>query len=99
MALEASLAQPGLAGRVFALAGRLAATPQHSPTPTAIHLMHGNLDPVMPVQLAISACEQLHNLGATVTLQRFDGLAHHIDGRVLMAILEHLLPGDRTSTP
>ena len=97
MALEASLAKPGLAGRVFALAGRLATTPQCSASPTIIHLLHGNQDPVMPVQLALSARQQLSEMGTQVTLQQFDGLAHHIDERVLEAILEHLKPCDEAS--
>jgi phospholipase/carboxylesterase len=98
MALEATQSQPGLAGRVIALAGRFAVPPQRSPAPTSVHLFHGDADPVMPVGLAEEAFSQLTALGARVTLQRFEGLGHGIDQRVLDAVKHHVqCPSSGTS--
>lgn len=92
MVLEATQAQPGLAGQAFALAGRFAAPPQRSPAPTSVHLLHGDADRVMPVGHAEAAFAQLNTLGVHVTLQRFEGLGHGIDPRVLAAVRLHLRP-------
>jgi phospholipase/carboxylesterase len=48
-----------------------------------VNLMHGEQDGVMPVTLAEAAHAQLLALGADVTLDRFAGLGHGIDGRVV----------------
>lgn len=90
MVLEATQVQPGLAGQAIALAGRHAVPPQRSPAPTSVHLLHGDADPVMPVTLAEAAFAQLTALGAHVTLQRFEGLGHGIDRRVLDAVQQHV---------
>ena len=86
---QADTAAP-VAGRVLALAGRLAQPPQRAPVGTTVHLLHGNQDGVMPVAQAVQAFEQLQALGATVTLDRFDGLGHGIDARVLQRVLQRL---------
>ncbi len=56
----------------------------------AVHLLHGEQDRVMPVALAIDAHRQLQALGMPTTLERFEGLGHGIDGRMLRAIEAHL---------
>ena len=56
-----------------------------------MHLLHGDQDAVMPVNLAMTAEQQLRALGSRVSLQRFSGLGHGIDQRVLSATVE-LLP-------
>jgi phospholipase/carboxylesterase len=94
MALESTQAPAPLAGRVFALAGRFATPPRVAPASTLIHLMHGDADPVMPVQLALDAHARLLALGARATLDRFPGLGHGIDGRVVDAMLRRWRAGD-----
>jgi phospholipase/carboxylesterase len=96
MSLESTQAQPGAAGVVISVAGRFAAPPQHSPNPTAVH---GNADQVMPVGLADVAYAQLRALGANVTLERFEGLGHGIDHRVVNAVHKRLLSLAEGDTP
>ena len=93
MALESTQIepmQPAVAARVVALAGRFASPPRQAPAGTVIHLLHGDQDPVMPVALAVEADRALRALGARSTLDRFPGLGHGIDGRVLRALLDRL---------
>jgi phospholipase/carboxylesterase len=90
MVLESTQQSDPLAGRVFALAGRFAQPPQVALTSTLVHLMHGDADPVMPLQLAVDALEQLRALGGRATLDRFPGLGHGIDIRVQDAIVVRL---------
>ncbi len=45
---------------------------------------------VMPVRGAVDALAQLRGLGAVATLDRFPGLGHGIDRRVVDAILRRL---------
>jgi phospholipase/carboxylesterase len=73
------------------LAGRFAQPPQVAPINTLVHLMHGDADPVMPLQLAVDAVGQLQALGGQqATLDRFPGLGHGIDTRVQDAIVVRL---------
>jgi phospholipase/carboxylesterase len=89
MALEATQADTSLAGRVFALSGRFAKPPRVAPPGTLYHLMQGDADPLMPVSLAIDSHARLLALQARATLDRFPGLGHAIDARVVDAILGH----------
>ena len=92
MALEStqqSGAQP-VSGRVIAIAGRLARPPIYAPANTVVNLMHGDQDPVMPIGLAIEADSQLRALGVPSTLDRFPGLGHVIDTKVVDAIVGRL---------
>ncbi len=91
MALESTQADGApLPGRVVALAGRFAQTPRRPPHETDLHLMHGDQDRVMPVSLAVDADRHLRALGARSTLDRFPGLAHGIDARVIDAIVRRM---------
>jgi phospholipase/carboxylesterase len=90
MALEASqLAEP-LAGRVIAIGARFATPPRVAPAATALHLMQGEADGVMPKALAVDAAARLQALGATVSCDLFPGVGHGIDGRVARRIVERL---------
>lgn len=80
------------ADRVIAIAGRFAQPPRHAPQGTRVHLMHGEQDPVMPIGLAVDAERDLRYLGATTTLDRFVGLGHGVDDRVVEAIRRRLRP-------
>lgn len=90
MALESTQTDRPPAGRVIALSGRFAQPPRVAPKATRVHLIHGEADRVMPVHLAQDALGQLQALGGQATLDRFPGLGHGIDSRVLAAIVGHL---------
>ncbi len=79
-----------VAVRVIAIAGRFAQPPRQGPAGVAIHLMHGDQDHIMPVELALNAERALRGLGAAPTLDRFANLGHGIDGRVVDAIARRL---------
>ena len=91
MALESTqqIDQP-VASRVIAIAGRFAEPPRVAPAGTTLNLMHGDEDRVMPVGLAVDADRQLRARGARATLDRFAGLGHGIDARVVEAIVRRL---------
>jgi phospholipase/carboxylesterase len=82
-----------LAARVVALAGRFAQPPRRASAATRIHLLNGDADPVMPLQLAVDAAARWRELGGRVTLDRFAGLGHGIDDRMLRRIVERLNEG------
>jgi phospholipase/carboxylesterase len=90
MALESTQLAPGLAGTVVSIAGRFAQAPRRAPEGARIHLMHGDADSVMPVQLAHEARDALSALHAPVTLDVFPGLGHGVDQRVLDATIQRL---------
>lgn len=98
MALESTQLEHPPANRVVAIAGRFAQTPRVAPAHVQLHLMHGEQDRVMPVALAVEAAAQLRELGAQVTLDRFAGLGHGIDGWVARKLVERL-GQDRNGTP
>lgn len=93
MALESTQQAPALAGAVVSIAGRFAQTPTTAPAGTRIHLMHGDADAVMPVQLAHQAHASLAERHVPVTLDLFPGLGHGVDQRVLEAIVRRLQMG------
>lgn len=90
MALESTQLAERLAGRVIAIAGRFARPPHRAPAGTVVNLMHGDQDRVMPVELADAAERELRALGGIATLDRFAGLGHGIDARVLGALARRL---------
>ncbi len=94
MALESTqlASQANSAARVIAIAGRFAQTPRLAPQDVAIHLVHGEQDHVMPIQLAVDADQALRALGAYSTLDRFSNLGHSIDSRVVDAIARRMAP-------
>ena len=98
MALESTQLDHPPAHRVVAIAGRFAQTPRVAPSHVQMHLMHGDQDRVMPVALTVAAAAQLRALGAQVTLDRFPGLGHGIDGWLARRLVERLAQ-DRHGTP
>ncbi|RZS46673.1 esterase [Sphaerotilus mobilis] len=90
MALESTQQPIALASRIVAIAGRFAQPPRLAPAGTRIHLLHGDADAVMPVRLSVDGQAQLQALGAEVTLDRFPGLGHGVDARVLAKVLDRL---------
>ena len=90
MALESTQQGGPPAALVIALSGRFAQPPQVAHGSIRTHLLHGDADYVMPVQGAVDALAQLQDLGAVATLDRFPGLGHGVDGRVVDAIVRRL---------
>ena len=90
MALESTQLESPVADRVVAIAGRYARPPRVAHASIRTHLMHGDSDGIMPVQGAIDALSQLQGLSAVATLDRFPGLGHGIDRRVVEAIVRRL---------
>ena len=90
MALESTQVDHPPAACVFALSSRFAQAPRIARASVRTHLMHGDADAVMPVRGAIDALAQLEGLGAVATLDRFPGLGHGIDQRVVDAIVRRL---------
>lgn len=82
MALESTQVQPSVAGRVVAMAGRFASPPATAPDTLRIHLLHGDVDGVVPARASIEAHAQLTALQGQVTLDLFPGLGHGIDRRM-----------------
>ena len=90
MALESTQTQPALAARVVAFAGRFASAPVVAAQGTTVHLIHGDADPVMPVDCSRSAARQLQALGVPVTLDIEPGMGHGINASMLSAALARL---------
>lgn len=91
MALESTQRAPHrLARRVVAVAGRFAQAPSRAPADVTVHLLHGESDPVIPVALAVDAHAALQRVEAVSTLDRFPGLGHGIDNRVIESILRRM---------
>lgn len=91
MALESTriLTEPP-ARTVVAIAGRYAVLPQAAAQGVQVHLVHGDADAVMAVQLAHSGEQRLRALGAAVSLDVIPGLGHGIDMRAAQAVLARL---------
>lgn len=87
MALASTQLDAVPATRVIAMAGRFAEAPRRAPPQLRLHLLHGEQDAVMPLRLAIEAAAQWQALGAPATLDRFPGLGHGIDARMLQRVL------------
>jgi len=101
MALESTQhpSRPQVARRVIAIAGRFAQPPRHAPIGVEVNLMHGDQDRMMPVGLAVEADRELRTLGATPTLDRFAGLGHGIDARVVEAIVRRMGQAQEANGP
>jgi phospholipase/carboxylesterase len=90
MALESTQLEGPPASRVIALSGRFAQPPHVAHESVRTHLMHGDADAVMPVRGVVDALTQLQSMQAVATLDRFPGLGHGIDERVVDAIVRRL---------
>lgn len=90
MSLEAIKAKDGLVGQVLGFSGRYATLPEQAPERTAIHLLHGEADNVIPVTHARAASERLESLGANVTLDTDTGVEHTISPWLLEKAVQRL---------
>jgi phospholipase/carboxylesterase len=78
MSLEAVQAEPQLAGRVLAFAGRHVAAPTHVPIDTSVHLFHGMDDAVTSYRASVESAQILMALGADVTADVLPGIGHEL---------------------
>jgi phospholipase/carboxylesterase len=79
MALDAVASGRWPVAAVVAFSGRLASpTPFRPATGSRVLLVHGDADPVMPVQEGLEAEALLKRAGVDVTLRRLPGLGHTI---------------------
>lgn len=90
MALESTKVEK-LAGKIIAFSGRFATLPEKPiAAGTAVHLIHGEQDPVInPYQSKIAA-ERLEALGNVCTLDLQPNLAHGINAEAISVALKHL---------
>jgi len=79
MALEFSALHDGHVGRVLAFSGRYAKLPETAPEFTTLHLLHGEHDPVIPVEHAQAAFERLMDLNGDATLDLAAMVGHEIN--------------------
>lgn len=75
MVLESSRLEQPPAATVVSFAGRFAVLPDKA-SAVRIHLLHGEQDGVMPVELARTAAERLGGLGTSVSLDTLPGIGH-----------------------
>jgi phospholipase/carboxylesterase len=78
MAMEFSVKHDGHVGRVLAFSGRFARLPEKAPEFTTLHLLHGEDDPVIPVEHAHAAYETLMQLNGDATLDIASSVGHEI---------------------
>ena len=84
LALEHARRHPSPSAIIVAYAGRLLSplSPEEALSST-IHLIHGDLNSVVPLDYARQAQRQLEAIGASVTLDVIEALAHDIDQDVI----------------
>lgn len=78
---------------VVSLGGLLAVDGEPRAAPGArVLLVHGDADPVVPVQASHAALPRLQSLGVDARLQVIPGLGHGVDARALAAVRAFLAP-------
>jgi phospholipase/carboxylesterase len=78
MAMEFSVINDGIVGRVLAFSGRFAKLPEKAPELTTLHLLHGEDDRVIPVEHAYAAYERLMDMNGDATLDVVSSVGHEI---------------------
>ncbi len=90
MALEAACALPAVAGQVVAIAGRFARLPAKTAPHTALHLLHGKQDAVIPYRHTVEAGHHLLGIGSDVTVDILPSIGHEIDADIMNRIVARL---------
>ena len=90
LALALSDQHDGLVGRVLAFSGRYAASPDKAPSLTTLHLLHGQLDEVVPVRLAQQAYAELMALGADATCDIASTVGHELHPALMAQAIHRL---------
>ena len=78
MALEFGAAHDGSVGRILVFSGRYAELPEHAPELITIHLLHGERDPLIPVEHAYAAYEKLVSMKGDVTIDVASTVGHEL---------------------
>lgn len=78
LALELGALHDGCVGRILAFSGRFAKLPEKAPELTTLHLLHGEDDPVIPVEHARAAYEKLMLLHGDATLDIASSVGHEL---------------------
>ena len=90
MVLEAVQAEPQLAGRVLAFAGRHVDLPDHAPADTSVHLFHGQDDAVVSYRASVESARALVALGADVTADVLPDIGHELHPALVDAAIHQL---------
>ncbi|MCV2370283.1 esterase [Roseateles oligotrophus] len=90
LALEAVQAEAQLAGRVLAFSGAYASPPAHAPHEVSVHILHGQLDGVLPYQDQVSAARRLVQLGADITADVLPDIGHELHPELIERAMEQL---------
>jgi phospholipase/carboxylesterase len=90
LALEVVQAEPLLAGRVLAFAGRHGAAPAHAPADTTVHLFHGMADAVIPYRASVESAQCLMALGGDVTADVLPGIGHELHPALMDKAIDQL---------
>lgn len=90
MVLESTCMVPAPAGRVVAIAGRFAKLPAKPALHTTLHLLHGNLDAVIPYRYTVEAARYLLGIGGDVTADVLPFVGHEINAQIIELTVERL---------
>ncbi len=90
LALEAVLADDGIAGRVLAFGGRIVSAPAAAPRLTTLHLLHGDADPVVPADCARQALQWCGAMRGDATLDVAAGVGHALHPALIDCALHRL---------
>lgn len=90
LALEATLAHAGLAGRVLAFSGCHARLPAVVSPHTTMHLLHGANDPVVPQDAMKAVHAHVSDLGGDATLDIASGVGHELHPALLEQAVHRL---------
>ncbi|WP_310386478.1 esterase [Roseateles sp.] len=90
LALEAVQAEAQLAGRVLAFAGAYATPPAQAPHEVSLHILHGQLDPVLPHQDQVTAARRLVQLGADITADVLPDIGHELHPELIERAMHQL---------
>lgn len=90
IALEATLEQPNLAGRVLAFSGNYSKLPGSAPVATTLHLLHGADDPLIPVNDIRSLHGHLADLQGDATLDIASRVGHEMHEALVRQAINRL---------
>lgn len=90
LALEAALANDGLAGRVLSFSGRLVSRPAQAPRLTTVHLFHGGADLTVEAFHSRAALQLLASLHGDATLDIAEGVGHAMHPALIQRALFRL---------
>lgn len=78
LAMELGAAHDGMVGRILAFSGRYASLPSGPTDRTTLHLFHGSLDAVTPIEQMKETFTHLMNLQSDATLDIATGVGHEL---------------------